>query len=131
MKRGKKSFTISNRVLYSLITLGILSILAVGVYAYGSGSPTTFGHSGDEINVDNTFCSRITGHNCGYDVDTVGVSSCSVSLVSCHETGLSSTMTCPSGEVMTGLKDWGAYQGADYYHYTAGLYCCSLSITCS
>ena len=70
MKKRKNNFKFSNRILYSLITLGILAIFAVGVYAYGTSSPSTFGHSGAEINVDNTFCVRITGHNCGYDTDT-------------------------------------------------------------
>ena len=49
MKRGKKDFRLSNRVLYTLITLGILSLFAVGVYAYNTGSPTTSGHTWNEI----------------------------------------------------------------------------------
>lgn len=73
MKRGK-NFTLkinfSNRVLYTLIAFAILIVAGIGVYAYGGASPTTVGHSGGELAVDNTFCQRITGHNCGYDVDT-------------------------------------------------------------
>jgi hypothetical protein len=67
MKRGKQ---INNRFLYSLIAFGILIVVGIGVYAYGTASPTTSGHSGDEITVDNAFCARISGHNCGYDIDT-------------------------------------------------------------
>ena len=70
MKKRKNNFKFSNRVIYSLITLAILAIFAVGVYAYGTSNPSSFGHSGAEIEVDNIFCNRITGHNCGYDVDT-------------------------------------------------------------
>lgn len=67
-KRGIKiKIELSNRWLYTLLILGILAIIGVGVWAYGTSSPSTFGHSGGEINVDNTFCNRITGHNCGYD----------------------------------------------------------------
>ena len=49
MKKRKNNFKFSNRVLYSLITLGILAIFAVGVYAYNTGSPTTSGHTWNEI----------------------------------------------------------------------------------
>ena len=46
---GKNNFRLSNRILYTLITLGILSLFAVGVYAYNTGSPTTSGHTWNEI----------------------------------------------------------------------------------
>lgn len=52
MKRGKNNFKLSNRTLYSLITLGILAIFAVGVYSYGTASPSTFGHSAGELNLN-------------------------------------------------------------------------------
>jgi len=50
-KRGKRNIqiNISNRVLYTLITLGIIAILGVGVYAYGTSVPATFGHSYNEL----------------------------------------------------------------------------------
>ncbi len=70
-KRGLTiKINLSNRWLYSLITLGILMIVAVGVWAYGTSSPSTFGHSSEEINVDSALCNKITGHGCGYDTDT-------------------------------------------------------------
>ena len=49
MEKGKNNLKFSNRVLYSLVTLGILAIFAVGVYAYGSSNPSSFGHSVGEI----------------------------------------------------------------------------------
>lgn len=52
MKRVKNDFKISNRILYTLITLGILMLIATGIYAYGTSSPSTFGHSAGELNLD-------------------------------------------------------------------------------
>ena len=51
MKRGKKKINFSNRFIYFLITLGILAIVATGVYAYNSNpaNPATFGHTANEI----------------------------------------------------------------------------------
>src|SRR3972149_12103160 len=52
MKRGVKiNFQFSNRVLYSLITFLVLAIVSVGVYAYGTSSPSVFGHSAGEVDV--------------------------------------------------------------------------------
>ncbi len=49
-KRGLNlTFKFSNRILYSLITVFILAIIGVGVYAYGTSAPSTFGHSLGEI----------------------------------------------------------------------------------
>jgi hypothetical protein len=49
MKRGKRDFKLSNRWLYTFIILGIFAVVGVGVYAYGTSSPSTFGHSAGEI----------------------------------------------------------------------------------
>jgi hypothetical protein len=51
MKKSEKKFTLSNRWLYTLISFGILSLFAVGVYAYGTASPSVFGHSAGEIDL--------------------------------------------------------------------------------
>jgi len=51
MKRGKDNFKFSNRVLYSSITLGILILLSVGVYAVYPASGA--GHNSNEINWGN------------------------------------------------------------------------------
>ena len=40
------------------------------VNAFGTSVPATLGHSGGEIEVDDAFCDRVTGHGCGVDVDT-------------------------------------------------------------
>jgi hypothetical protein len=51
-KRGRTiniKINFSNRWLYFLITLGILAIVGVGVWAYGTSSPSTFGHSIGEL----------------------------------------------------------------------------------
>ena len=39
----------NKRVLYSSITFGILILFAMGIYAYGTFSPSTFGHTWDEV----------------------------------------------------------------------------------
>jgi len=51
MKRGKRDFKFSNRWLYTFIILGIFAVVGVGVYAYGTSSPSTFGHSASEIDL--------------------------------------------------------------------------------
>ena len=54
-KRGRKSkglnlhIHLSNRWLYTLIAIGIISILGVVVYAYGTSNPSAFGHSINEL----------------------------------------------------------------------------------
>ncbi|MCL5018278.1 MAG: hypothetical protein M1416_00720 [Candidatus Pacearchaeota archaeon] len=49
-KRGKFiQINLSNRGLYTFIILGILTILGVSVYAYGTNAPQTFGHSIGEM----------------------------------------------------------------------------------
>ena len=44
--------------------LGAILILAGVIYGYAQ-NPNVFGHSGEEINVDNVFCQKITGQDCG------------------------------------------------------------------
>jgi len=51
VKRKKKNFEFSNRVLYTLITIGILAIVGVGVYAWGTSVPSTVGHSAGELDL--------------------------------------------------------------------------------
>ena len=117
MKRGKNNFTIkinfSNRVLYTLIAITILIVAGIGVYAYGTGSPTTSGHTGNEIAVDSTLCSAITGHSCGYDVDT-------------------DTDTNTWGPASTGLYGWAMtyngwcnYKGSTTWRTYSPMYCTS------
>jgi hypothetical protein len=43
----KINFT--NRWLYTLIAIGILAIIGVGIYAYGTNNPSVFGHSASEL----------------------------------------------------------------------------------
>ena len=55
---SKKSF---------FILLGAILVLAGAIYgyAYGGSEPEVMGHSGGEIEVDDEFCNRITGQDCG------------------------------------------------------------------
>ncbi|MCD4771112.1 hypothetical protein K8R30_01715 [archaeon] len=44
----------------------IVILLGVGLgYAYGTSDPVVFGHSVDEFEIDDAFCNRITGADCG------------------------------------------------------------------
>ena len=58
---------LSNKTLYTFLAILGLALLSVGLYAYETANPATFGHSASEIEIDDTLCNRITGHNCGYD----------------------------------------------------------------
>lgn len=54
-KRGLKiniKINLTNRWLYTFMAIGILAIISVGVYAYGTSNPSTFGHSSGEIDID-------------------------------------------------------------------------------
>ena len=49
-KRGLQiKINLTNRWLYALITIGILMVVGVGVYAYGTSNPSIFGHSVNEV----------------------------------------------------------------------------------
>jgi hypothetical protein len=53
-KRGKKinihvNINLSNRWFYTIIIIGILAIIGIGVYAYGTSNPSIFGHSLNEL----------------------------------------------------------------------------------
>ena len=54
----KLEINMTNKWLYSLIAVGIVLALGVGVYAYNSnmrtGNPSIMGHSAGEINVENS-----------------------------------------------------------------------------
>ncbi|MCW8966541.1 MAG: hypothetical protein OQK82_07640 [Candidatus Pacearchaeota archaeon] len=65
---------ISNKIFYTIITIGILIFLGIGIYAYNSGfSPSTMGHSLDEIGIptdclaNQTLKWDGTKWNCGVD----------------------------------------------------------------
>ena len=45
----RERIILSNRTLYTFITLGVLVLLGIGVYAYGTNNPQIFGHSIDEL----------------------------------------------------------------------------------
>ena len=74
MKRGKKRFVFSNRLLYTFIFLGILAIFAVGVYATTYTASGT-GHPYTEISTCSAnqilkMNSAGTTWACGTDIDT-------------------------------------------------------------
>ncbi|MFH1801784.1 MAG: hypothetical protein ABH804_03070 [archaeon] len=50
MKRGCKN-KISNRLSYTLIAITIIILAGVGVYAWQTSSPSTFGHSAGEVDL--------------------------------------------------------------------------------
>jgi len=45
----KVIINLSNRTFYTLISIGVLVLLGVGVYAFGTNDPSVFGHSIGEI----------------------------------------------------------------------------------
>lgn len=49
MKKGEKNIKLSVIKFSAFIFLAVLVGIAVGVYAYGTGSPTTSGHTWNEI----------------------------------------------------------------------------------
>ena len=49
-KRGRIiQIHLSDKFFYTLVAIGILIVVAIGVYAYGTSDPSTFGHSAAEL----------------------------------------------------------------------------------
>ena len=71
MKNKNKNFHLSmdNKVFYSLIATVIICFL--GFVIYGNVDTSQAWHSSDQILFTNETCRIITGHDCGYDVDTI------------------------------------------------------------
>jgi hypothetical protein len=123
MKKGKQiniKINFSNRWLYTFIVFGILIVAGIGVYAYNTGSPTTSGHTWNEI----------AGIPAGFadGVDNQGISSCSASFVNCAGYSISGNSFgtyrgCPDGKVMSKL-----YESRGAFTYA---WCCSISISCA
>jgi hypothetical protein len=66
MKKKKElgiKINLTNRWLYTFIVIGILAIIGVGVYAYGTSAPATFGHSIGEINWQSGIISKLNVTN--------------------------------------------------------------------
>jgi hypothetical protein len=67
MKRGKREWVIkinfSNKFVYTFILLGILILIGAGVYAYGTSTPSTFGHSIGELDLAGGFTVPTGGLN--------------------------------------------------------------------
>jgi len=57
----------------------VILVLGVGfAFAFGGNTPDVMGHSSEEIVVDDAFCTKIMGHECGVDNEgtaTSGVTS--------------------------------------------------------
>ncbi|MCK5149655.1 hypothetical protein KAJ87_01905 [Candidatus Pacearchaeota archaeon] len=52
IKIGKLQINFSNRLFYTLIVIGVLAVVGVGVYAYNSGGPASVvGHSAEELDL--------------------------------------------------------------------------------
>lgn len=66
-KTIKINLKISNRLLYSIITLILIVGIGVGVYAYGTSNPAIFGHSAGELTgvckTDGTGCPTLSAND--------------------------------------------------------------------
>ena len=80
---------ISNRAIYTFLAIVIIILLGVGVYA---AIPNP-GHGDSEIEVTNTLCNIVTGHDCGSDTDT------------------NTWPNCPNGQVWSGGACVANYDG--------------------
>jgi len=87
LKIKKLQINLTNRWLYTLIVFFSLVVIGVGVYAYGTSNPATFGHSAGELEgvclSDGTNCPSLnggggslwsqTGSNIYYNTGNVGI----------------------------------------------------------
>lgn len=142
MKKGKKNSHVSNRLLYTLITLGILIIIGVGVYA-ATYTASGGGHPITELSTcaDTQILKMVGGvWSCqpdagGTETDPTIPSSlkdgvqCSYSLTSCQDLSTVNGWTpCPSGKITVGVN---VPCAPSYVCRLASIRCCSLSVSCS
>lgn len=112
MKKGvKRKFNFSNKLSYSIIVVLAVLLVGVSVYAYGTSSPSTFGHSISEIDPP-TYCGG-TGYNDGYLVyqggwtcvnkpTTTSISTLGFERVTGSSTGTYADAVCSSGKTAIG-----------------------------
>ena len=102
-KSIKINITLTNRWLYTLILIGILIAVGIGVYAYGTNSPSTFGHSRGEI--------EACGATQTLKMNAQGTAwICGSGQLDCRRVESTLTRnpiaTCPSGYISTGGGAW-------------------------
>ena len=69
MKKEKIAIQLSRKALYSIITFLLIIIIGMGVFAFGTSSPSTFGHSAGELD----FSSGVPGNAIFNDNVGIGV----------------------------------------------------------
>tara|TARA_Y100000034_G_scaffold125483_1_gene175086 strand:- start:265 stop:630 length:366 start_codon:yes stop_codon:yes gene_type:complete len=68
-KELKFNVTLNNRTIYTLIAFSIFILISVTVFAFGTSSPSTFGHSAGELD----FSSGVSGNAIFNDNVGIGV----------------------------------------------------------
>ena len=108
----------TNKWLYSLIAVGILLALGVGVYAYTSSIPNP-GHGGDSVLIsingqEKTIQQAVDDGD--FSVSEVGKNNCEwVTTTQAYF-----TLTCPSGKYVAGVKTPSGYDSMQQ------IYCCDI-----
>ncbi len=123
----------------------IIVLMFVGLgYAYGGNNPPTMGHSGSEIElsgntvVDNAFCQKITGNNCGATVvapycgdgscnNGETCSSCSGDCGACVNPGYCGDGNCDSWETCSSCPDCGPCDVEPKPCWSSGTALCALN----
>ncbi len=107
MKKGvKKESNFSKRLSYTIIAVLSILLVGVGVYAYGTSAPSTFGHTMSELTPP-AYCG---GYNDGYLVYQAGwkclnkpvTTSAELGIVRVSKTGTGTSVmaSCPSGKTL-------------------------------
>ncbi len=101
----KVEINLTNKWLYSLIVVGIVFVLGIGVYAYNSGlSPSVMGHSAEEIMVQNSSGDLVTLQSfvdsLGSGEDNIGIGSCRIETTDLYPSSPSSFVKCDDDEYL-------------------------------
>jgi len=111
-KRSEKKFNLSNRLSYTIVAVIALALISVGVYAYGTSSPSTFGHSIGEI-------AAPSGCGSGQVLSWTGSAwSCVTASSGISALDFKSVYASSSG--IEGPVSW---EGSSYYRYSATASC--------